>query len=48
MEYLSCHWFERTNEEYLRDYRWEGLDMAYKCKLFVALTQHFMGVSIFV
>ena len=45
MEYISCHWYERTNvsanyksEEYLRDHRCEGTNIAYKCILFVAVT----------
>ena len=35
-----------TNEEYLRDARGKGRSMAYRYKILVALTEHFVGISI--
>ena len=33
-------------KQYLRDHRCERINMVYKFKIFVAVTEHFMGISI--
>ena len=35
------------SEEYLRDDRCKGQNMAYKWKIFMVITEHFMQISIF-
>ena len=34
------------NGEYLRDHRYKGTNMAYKCNIFVPVTWQFMGIGI--
>ena len=34
-------------KEYFRDHGCKGTNMAYKCKIFVAVTKHFAGINPF-